>query len=251
MITIKNAHEIELMRSVNSIVGTLLRNLGEMVRPGISTAELNAYAEDFIRSKDGHPAFKGYAVPGLPPFPAATCISVNSCIVHGIPSTEAVLQDGDIVGVDVGVRKNGFHADAARTYSVGTISVETQRLLDVTQEALARGIAAAVDGNRVGDISHAIGHFVEQQGFFVADNLTGHGIGRLLHEDPMIPNFGRAGRGPRLKAGMTVAIEPMVNVGTNRSKEDGWEWYVADNSNSAHYENTILITKSKPEILTK
>lgn len=239
------------MRSVNSIVGNLLRNLGEMVRPGISTAELNAYAEDFIRSNDGHPAFKGYTVSGLPPFPAATCISVNSCIVHGIPSTEAVLQDGDIVGVDIGVRKNGFHADAARTYSVGTISVETQRLLDVTQEALARGIAVALDGNRVGDISHAIGSFVEQQGFYVADNLTGHGIGRLLHEDPMIPNFGRAGRGPRLKAGMTVAIEPMVNVGTNRTKEDGWEWYVADNSNSAHYENTILITKSKPEILTK
>jgi methionyl aminopeptidase len=171
--------------------------------------------------------------------------------VHGIPSTNVVLQDGDIVGVDVGVRKDGFYGDAARTYVVGTISAETQRLLDVTQEALARGMDAARDGNRVGDISHAIGSFVEQQGFFVADNLTGHGIGRELHEEPMIPNTGRAGRGPRLKAGMTVAIEPMVNVGTHRSIEKGWEWYVADNSLSAHFENTILITNGKPEILTK
>jgi methionyl aminopeptidase len=251
MITVKNSNEIEKMRQVNGIVGRLLHNLGEMVRPGITTAELNAYAEEFIRSNNGFAAFKGYTVPGLPPFPAATCISVNSCIVHGIPSTNVVLQDGDIVGVDVGVRKDGFYGDAARTYVVGTISAETQRLLDVTQEALARGMDAARDGNRVGDISHAIGSFVEQQGFFVADNLTGHGIGRELHEEPMIPNTGRAGRGPRLKAGMTVAIEPMVNVGTHRSIEKGWEWYVADNSLSAHFENTILITNGKPEILTK
>ena len=238
------------MREANRIVGLLLHKLRSIVKPGVSTKQLDNFAEQLIRNEGGLPAFKGYSVPGLPPFPTALCTSVNSGVVHGIPSYREILQEGDIIGVDVGVFKDGFYGDAARTYRVGSISAEAEKLLQVTMEALDRGMAQARVGARVGDISYAVGSYVMDQGYFVADSLTGHGIGRKLHEDPVIPNWGEKGKGPRLQKGMTLAIEPMVNIGTNRVIEKGWEFFVEDGSLSAHYENTVLITEGKPEILT-
>jgi len=250
MIYIKTPAEIEKMRKSCRIIGELLDALETIIRPGISTLEIDKFAEDFIGSRGGKPSFKGYRVYGLPPFPGSICASVNEQIVHGIPSAKKILQDGDIIGIDVGVVLDGYNGDAARTYRVGKISAEAEELLQVTKEALERGISAAIPGNRVGDISYAIGSFVAFRGYYVADNLTGHGVGRNLHEEPQIPNTGKPGRGPRLSAGMTLAIEPMVNIGTNRVLENGWEFKVADNSLSAHFEHTILVTDNKPEILT-
>ncbi len=250
MIYIKNSNEIKKMRESNRIVALLLKELETMISPGISTQELNEFAEEIIKTEGGEPAFKGYVVPGLLPFPAAICASINSCIVHGIPSSKKILKDGDIIGIDVGVYKNGFYGDAARTYTVGKVSQKARNLLDVTLEALDRGISQARDGARVGDVSYVIGSFAAKKGYFVADNLTGHGVGRELHEEPIVPNIGIKGRGPRLKEGMTIAIEPMINIGTNRVKEVGWEFYVADNTLSAHFEHTILITPQKAEILS-
>lgn len=251
MIQLKSAEEIRKMRESNRIVAVLLKELEEIIRPGCNTKELDKFADDLIRKHGGTPAFKGYTVPGLPPFPGAICASLNSGIVHGIPSEQVILKEGDIIGIDVGVCKDGYYGDGAKTYCVGSGSELAVRLLQVTEEALYIGIEAARVGQRVGDISHAIGEFVTKQGFYIADDLTGHGIGRHLHEDPMVPNIGFPGRGPRLQSGMTIAIEPMVNVGTNRVKEKGWEFFVADNTLSAHFEHTILITDSEPEILTR
>lgn len=250
MIKIKNENEIAKIRESNRIVALLLHKLGSIIKPGVSTYELEKFADNLIHSEGGKPAFKGYTIPGLPPFPAAICTSVNSCIVHGIPSTKVILKEGDIIGIDVGVYKDGFFGDAARTYRVGNVSRETEHLLSVAKEALDRGVAQARDGARIGDISFAIGSYLKLKGYYVADNLTGHGIGMELHEEPIIPNFGVKGKGPRLKKGMTLAIEPMVNVGTNHVIEKGWEFFVADGTLSAHYEHTILITESEPEILT-
>jgi len=251
MISIKNNVEIAKMRESNRIVGLLLHKLDGSIKPGISTYDIDRFADELIRNEAGKAAFKGYTVPGLPPFPAAVCSSANSCIVHGIPSKKKILSEGDIIGIDVGVYKNGFYGDAARTYQVGNISEEAIALMAVTREALRRGISQARDGARVGDISHAIGSYVMDQGYFVADSLTGHGIGTSLHEDPIVPNIGTKGKGPRLKKGMTIAIEPMVNIGTNRVIENGWEFYVADGSLSAHFEHTILITENEAELLTE
>ncbi|MBT3755915.1 MAG: type I methionyl aminopeptidase [Candidatus Cloacimonetes bacterium] len=251
MISIKNNVEIAKMRESNRIVGLLLHKLDGFIKPGISTYDIDRFADELIRNEAGKAAFKGYTVPGLPPFPAAVCSSANSCIVHGIPSKKKILSEGDIIGIDVGVYKNGFYGDAARTYQVGNISEEAIALMAVTREALRRGISQARDGARVGDISHAIGSYVMDQGYFVADSLTGHGIGTSLHEDPIVPNIGTKGKGPRLKKGMTIAIEPMVNIGTNRVIENGWEFYVADGSLSAHFEHTILITENEAELLTE
>ncbi len=250
MIYIKSASEITKMRASCQILGELLSALTAKIVAGVTTLELDTFAYDFIVSKGGKPAFKGYTVPGLKPFPGTICASVNSGIVHGIPSDKVILKEGDIIGIDVGVYKDGFYGDTARTYAVGKVSPEAVRLMQVTQEALRLGIAAATAGNRVGDISHTIGKYVSEMGYFVADNLTGHGIGRDLHEEPQIPNSGFTGRGQRLHSGMTLAIEPMVNIGTNRVKELGWEFFTADDSLSAHYEHTILVTDSQPEILT-
>ena len=251
MISIKNNSEIAKMRESNRIVGLLLHKLDCFIKPGISTYDIDRFADELIRNEAGKAAFKGYTVPGLPPFPAAVCSSVNSCIVHGIPSKKKILHEGDIIGIDVGVYKNGFYGDAARTFQVGKVSEEATVLMAVTREALKRGISQARDGARVGDISHAIGSYVMDQGYFVADSLTGHGIGTSLHEDPIVPNVGTKGKGPRLKKGMTIAIEPMVNFGTNRVIENGWEFFVADGSLSAHYEHTILITENEAELLTE
>ncbi|MBN1326759.1 MAG: type I methionyl aminopeptidase [Candidatus Cloacimonetes bacterium] len=250
MIPVKNSEEISKMRESNRIVALLLKEMEYRVKPGVSTEMLDRFAEDLIRQEGGIPAFKGYQVDGLQPFPSAICASVNSCIVHGIPSSRNILIEGDIIGIDVGVCKDGFYGDAARTYEVGEISLQAERLMKITQEALIRGIKKARSGARVGDISYAIGSFITESGYYIADSLTGHGIGRKLHEEPIIPNYGLADRGPRLREGMTLAIEPMVNIGTNRVKESGWEFFVADGSLSAHFEHTILITKDEPEILT-
>ena len=250
MIYLKTPSEIDKMRESCRIIAGLLDSLHELIKPGVNTLELDAYAEEYIRSRGGIPSFKGYQIPGLNPFPGSICASVNSAIVHGIPSRKVVLQEGGIIGIDVGVVKDGYHGDAARSYRVGQISSAAENLMQITETSLYLGIAAAVPGNRIGDISHAIGSYVGKNGYFVADNLTGHGIGRSLHEEPQIPNSGKPGRGPRLAAGMTLAIEPMVNIGTNRVTEKGWEFCVADKSLSAHFEHTILVTDTKPEILT-
>jgi methionyl aminopeptidase len=251
MILRKSPAELEKMRVSSRIIGELLDELAGMIAPGVSTWDLDAFAYEFIVARGARPAFKGYTVPGLNPFPGTLCTSPNSGIVHGIPSQQVILKDGDIIGIDVGAVKDGYYADAARTYAVGEIPAEARRLLEVTSEALRRGIAAATPGRRVGDISHAIGSYVQEQGYYVADNLTGHGVGRQLHEEPQIPNSGQPGRGPRLQSGMTLAIEPMVNIGTNRVKEKGWEFFTADGSLSAHYEHTIIVTDGLPEILTQ
>ena len=250
MIPVKSVVEIGYMRESNRIVGSLLQELEAKIVPGITTGELDSFAESFIRHLGGKPAFKGYVTGGLGPYPATVCASVNSCIVHGIPSSKKILEEGDIIGIDVGVYKDGYYGDAARTYSVGRISEPADKLMDVTKKALSVGIAQARDGARVGDISSAIGEYVMSKGYFIADSLTGHGIGTKLHEEPIIPNIGIPNRGPRLKKGMTLAIEPMVNIGTNRVIEKGWEFFVADGSLSAHFEHTILITEDEPEILT-
>ncbi len=251
MIYIKSPSEVTKIRKASQIIGELLDTMASMISPGISTWELDKFAESFIRERGGKPAFKGYKIPGLKPFPGTLCTSPNSCIVHGIPSKKVILKEGDIIGIDVGVVKEGYYGDAARTYAVGQISAEAAKLMAVTRTALAKGIQAAVDGSRVGDISYAVGSYIASQGYFPADDLTGHGVGRELHEDPQIPNFGRAGYGPRLAAGMTLAIEPMVNIGTNRVIEKGWEFFVADGSLSAHFEHSILVTDAEAEILTK
>jgi methionyl aminopeptidase len=250
MIYLKSPSEITKIRAACRIIGELFEELGTMVQAGVNTWELDSFAESFILAKGGKPAFKGYRVPGLKPFPGTLCTSPNSVIVHGIPSKKVILNEGDIIGIDVGVIKDGYYGDAARTFAVGQISEEASALMQATHEALMIGIAAAVPGARVGDISHAIGSFIAAKGYYPADDLTGHGVGRELHEEPQIPNSGRAGYGPRLEAGMTLAIEPMVNIGTNRVKEKGWEFLVADGSLSAHFEHTILLTNAGSEILT-
>ncbi|MCD4828773.1 MAG: type I methionyl aminopeptidase [Candidatus Cloacimonetes bacterium] len=251
MIPIKNDEEVGRIREANRIVAMVLHTLKDEVKAGVSTWELDRIAAEIIRGEGAKPAFLGYQIPGLPPFPAAICASMNDTIVHGIPRKGDVLRDGDIIGVDVGTVKNGCYGDGAWTYVVGGVPDETIRLLEVTLASLLCGIAQAVAGNRVGDISAAIGAHIRKNGYHAADSLTGHGVGFALHEEPMVPNVGRKGLGARLRAGMTLAIEPMVNVGTSRVKEVGWEFKTADGSLSAHFEHSILIRDGEPEILTK
>ena len=246
MIIIKNNKEIDLMRSAGKIVAETLLLIEKKVRPGITTAELDRIAEEFITKHGARPSFKG-----LYGFPASLCISVNEQVVHGIPGGY-VLKDGDIISVDCGAYKNGFHGDAARTFGVGNISEEAKKLINVTRESFFKGIEYAKVGNRLTDISHEIQSYVEASGFSVVRDFVGHGIGRVVHEDPDIPNYGRPGRGPKLVEGMALAIEPMVNVGNYKVKtlNDDWTVVTSDGSLSAHYENTIVILPDGPEILT-
>jgi len=246
MIIIKNNKEIDFMRSAGKIVAETLLLIEEKVRPGITTAELDRIAEEFITKHGARPSFKG-----LYGFPASLCISVNEQVVHGIPGGY-VLKDGDIVSVDCGANINGFHGDAARTFGVGNITKEAERLINVTEESFFKGIEYAKVGNRLTDISHEIQNCVEAAGFSVVRDFVGHGIGRVVHEDPDIPNYGRPGRGPKLVEGMALAIEPMVNVGNYKVKTLSNDWTVvtSDGSLSAHYENTIVILPDGPEILT-
>lgn len=246
MIFLKNNKEIELMRLAGRIVAETLLLIEEKVRPGITTAELDRIAEEFITKHGARPSFKG-----LYGFPASLCISVNEQVVHGIPG-KYVLKDGDIVSVDCGAFLNGFHGDAARTFVVGNITEEASKLIKVTKESFFKGIENAKVGNRLTDISHEIQNYVEAAGFSVVREFVGHGIGRSLHEDPDIPNYGRPGKGPKLVEGMALAIEPMVNVGSYkvRTLNDNWTVVTSDGSLSAHYENTIVILPDGPEILT-
>ena len=197
MIHIKNSGQIEKMRNANQLVGKLLEELEKHIKPGISTYDIDKIADEFVNEHDAKAAFKGYCIPNLEPFPGNVCASINSCIVHGIPSRTSILKSGDIIGIDFGIKKNGYYGDGARTYKVGDVSTKAEKLLSITQEALDRGIAKAKVGFRVGDVSHAIGSFVNKKGYFVADNLTGHGIGKKLHEEPIVPNIGKQNRRPR------------------------------------------------------
>ena len=246
MIIIKNGHDIEAMRQACRITAAARALAGDMVRPGVSTREIDQAVYDFIVVQGAKPSFLGYHG-----FPASTCISVNSTVVHGIPDGY-VLKDGDIVTVDVGAYYKGFHGDCAATYPCGTVSAEAEKLIAVTKQSFFEGIRFATRGHRVSDISHAIQTYVESNGFSVVRAFVGHGVGAQLHEDPEVPNFGAPGRGPRLLPGMTLAIEPMVNVGTFdvRVLKDGWTTVTKDGKLSAQYENTVLITDGEPEILT-
>jgi len=247
MIIVKSPAEIEIMRGPNRIVGELLVYLKAFVKPGITTGELDRKAEAFIIKGGGIPAFKGYSG-----FPATICASINEEVVHGIPGKRE-LKEGDIIGIDLGAIKDGFYGDAARTFPVGKVDSASKKLMDVTEASLRKGIAQAVAGNRLYDISHAVQTHVEAAGFSVVRDFVGHGIGRQLHEDPQIPNYGSPHQGPLLEEGMAIAIEPMVNQGTWQVKVqgDGWTVVTADGKRSAHFENTIVITKNGPEILTR
>ena len=246
MITLKSAHEIEAMRRAGKITAAARALAGEMVRPGVTTQEIDKAVEEFIRKQGAVPSFLGYSG-----YPASACISVNDEVIHGIPG-DRVLQDGDIVSVDVGAYVDGFHGDCAATFACGTISPEAQRLIDVTRQSFFEGIRFAKEGYRLYDISAAIQEYVESNGFSIVREFVGHGIGAHLHEDPAVPNYGRKGRGPRLLRGMTLAIEPMVNAGKADiwQLSDGWTVKTQDGKYAAHYENTILITDGEPEILT-
>ena len=254
MVYIKSKREIEIMEEACKIAALTQKAIEEAIKPGISTYELDKIAEQTMRKYGAIPAEKGYpsGVKGVPDFPASICSSVNDVVIHGIPSKREILRDGDILSVDLVAYKNGFNGDCARTYYVGNVDKETKRLVEVTKQAFFEGIKYAKKGNRLGDISHAIGEFVEKNGFSVVREFQGHGIGREMHEDPGIPNYGKAGKGIRLEPGMTLAIEPMVIAGKPNILEldDGWGIISEDGTNSSHYENTILITEKEPKILT-
>jgi len=249
-IPLKTKEEIALMRESGRIVAEVLSLVAGHVRPGITTLELDRLAEEYIRSRDAVPAFKGYG-PRTNPFPATLCVSIDSVVVHGIPGRRA-LKEGEMLSVDVGVKKNGFFGDGAWTFAVGEVTEEKQRLMRVTEESLTVGIAQAVVGNRVHDISSAVQQYVESNGFSVVRDLCGHGVGKKLHEDPSVPNFGERGTGAKIQEGMTLAIEPMVNAGGWRvvMEQDGWTVRTADGRPSAHFEHTVAVVNGKPEILT-
>jgi len=246
VIVCKRKAELQKMEEANQIVARVLRSLGEMVQPGVTTAQLDGVAEEMIVANGGRPAFKGYRG-----FPASVCASVNEQIVHGIPN-QVPLRDGDILSLDVGVCLDGYYGDAAWTFPVGEIQPELQHLLQVTREALFRGIDKILAGNRVSDISASIQEHVESQGFSVVREFVGHGIGLALHEDPQVPNYGRPGRGPRLREGMVLAIEPMVNTGRPESRllEDQWTAVTVDGGCSAHFEHSVAVTENGPWILS-
>ena len=246
MIIIKSSNELNYMRKASQIVAETLLLIENSIKPGITTAELDRIAEEFIYKNDARPSFKG-----LYGFPSTLCISINEQVVHGIPGAYR-LKEGDIISVDCGAVYQGYHGDAARTFPVGKISQEAQRLIEVTRESFFEGVKFAQVGNRLTDISHAIQKHVENSGFSIVRDFVGHGIGRNLHEDPEVPNFGTSGRGPRLREGMVLAIEPMVNIGSSKVQtlSDGWTVVTKDRSLSAHYENTVAILPDGPEILT-
>ena len=254
MVTIKSAKEIECMKEACRVVALVYKELEERIRPGMTTAELDKIAEIKMRELGAIPAQKGYdvGIKGIPPFPAATCISINDEVIHGIPSKQRIIKEGDIVSVDTVAFKNGFHGDAARTFVVGKVSKEIEKLIKVTKQAFFEGIQYAKPGNRIGDVCHAIGEYVHSQGYSVVREFQGHGIGRQMHEDPGIPNYGKAGRGIRLEPGMTLAIEPMVIAGRpqTRTLKDGWGVVTRDGSRTAHFEHTVAIANDGYEILT-
>ena len=238
-VVLKPRREIELMREAGRISAMALKVAGEAVRPGVSTLEIDTIARKYIESQGAKPNFLG-----LYGFPATACISINNEVIHGIPAKDRILQEGDIVSIDLGAVKNGFHGDNAATFAVGMISDEAQRLIDTTRESLYVGLKQAVAGNRVGDISNAVQMYCEERGYGVVRDFVGHGVGKSLHEDPSVPNFGSPGRGARLLPGMTIAVEPMINQGTWQVNQlpDGWTIVTKDGKLSAHFEHTIAIT---------
>lgn len=248
---VKTAGEIDAIRESSSIVAGVLSYTAKFLKPGITTLEIDKLVEDFILSKGGIPAFKGYRV-HKNVFPASSCISINEEVVHGIPG-ERKLVEGDIVSIDVGVKKNGYYGDGAKTFAVGEVSPAKKKLLKIAEESLYLGLENAKDGNFINDVSLAIQQHVEAAGFSVVRDLVGHGIGKQLHEEPPIPNYYHNGYRTKFKEGMTVAIEPMVNYGTYKVKvlSDKWTYVTADGKPSAHFEHSVLITKGQPEILTK
>lgn len=248
MIIIKSAEEIELMRQAAVPTKEMLVDLKDIIKPGISTKDIDDYVESYILSAGMKPAFKGYG-----DYPASACVSVNEEVVHGIPSKKRILKEGDIVSVDLGTIYKGFYSDAARTYPVGKISAEHERLIEVAEKSFFAGIFHARKGNRLGDISCAVQECVESEGFSVIRDYVGHGVGRNLHEDPMVPNYGKANHGPQLVPGMVLAIEPMIAEGGYELKvlSDGWTAVTRDKGYAAHYENTIVITDGDPILLTK
>lgn len=252
MILIKSKKEIDLIEVSCKIVAETLQLVKSHVRVGVTTFELDKIAEDYILSNNARPAFKGYSQAGSFDFPGSICSSIDDEVVHGIPGSRT-LAEGEIISIDVGVEKNGFYGDAALTVAVGNISPEKRKLMDVTEKSLYLGIEQAVPGNRIGDVAFAIQSYVESNGFSVVRDLCGHGVGRHLHEEPQIPNYGRKATGAVIKNGMTLAIEPMINLGTYRVDvaEDGWTVFTEDGKPSAHFEHTIAIIDNKPVILTK
>ncbi len=253
MISLKSKHEIDLMKRSGQLVALALERIKEAAKPGVTTQELDRIAEDVIRKAGAIPSFKGYkGFPGAIDYPATICASINNQVVHGIPGLE-MLKDGDIISIDVGAYLNGYHGDAARTFAIGNISETAARLIKVTEESFFEGIKNAVVGNRIVDISSAVQERVEKDGFSVVRDYVGHGVGKEMHEPPQIPNYRTRERGPRVEVGMTIAVEPMVNVGGYQVKllDNKWTVVTADGSLSAHYENTIAITENGPVILTK
>lgn len=251
-IFLKTEDEIELMRKANRLVGQTLAEVGRAIKPGITTKELDRIADEFIRDHGAVPTFKGFPNPYGAPFPASICTSVNDIVVHGIPSEKTVLKEGDIVSVDCGTLLEGFNGDSCYTFCVGEVSEEVRRLLETTKASLYRGIEQAVAGNHVGDIGNAVEETCQAEGYGVVRELTGHGIGRAMHEDPHIPNYGRRGNGVMLKAGMCIAIEPMITMGDRRIglMPDKWSIRTLDGKPAAHFEHTIAIRKGKAEILS-
>ncbi len=247
MIVLKTGSELKIMKQACAIAAGALQTAGKAVQPGISTAEIDKIAEDYIRSHGGEPNFKNYNG-----FPATACISINNEVIHGIPTTKRILREGDIVSIDLGAKFQGYHGDNAATFACGKISDEAKRLIDTTRESLYEGISAAVSGGRIGDISYAVQSYVEARGYSAVRKFVGHGIGTKLHEAPEVPNYGTKGRGPRLLPGMTLAIEPMINQGDYDVKvlPDGWTVLTVDGSLSAHFEHTVVITNDGPKILT-
>ena len=252
MIILKTNNELKIMREANRIIAIILSEIRDKIKPGVSTYELDQWAEERLSSLNAKPAFKGYGSAGRI-FPATLCVAINEEVVHGIPSKERVVEEGDIIGIDVGSIYKGFHGDGAYTYAVGTVSDEARALMDCCKEALDIGIAQARKGNRISDISIAIDRFVTPKGYGIVRDLTGHGIGKNLHEEPQVLNYDDGRKGPKLKENMTLAIEPMINSGTYRVRTlaDKWTVVTEDGSLSAHYEHTIAITPNGPEVLTR
>lgn len=248
MISVKSKSELEKMRRAGIIAGNALHFGGQSIKAGMSTYELDKIIHDYIVKHGATPSFLGYGG-----FPASACISLNNKVIHGIPSKHEYIKDGDIVSIDVGAYIDGFHGDTAYTFAVGNVSEEAAKLLKVTEESLYKGIEQAVAGNRVGDVSHAVEEYCTSYGYGVVRNYVGHGVGAKLHEDPEVPNFGKAGRGPRLVTGMTIAIEPMINAVGDEVKvlPDGWTVLTRSGSLSAHFEHTVAITSDGPVLLTK
>lgn len=247
MIVLKTERELKLMREAGRISAGALKVAGEAVEPGISTAEIDRIAEKYILSQGAKPNFKGYNG-----FPATACISINDQVIHGIPNKKQIVKEGDIVSIDLGAVFEGYHGDNAATFAAGDVSPEAQRLMDVTRESLYEGIKMARAGGRIGDISAAVQQYTEARGYSVVRQYVGHGVGASLHEAPEVPNFGTPGRGVRLLPGMTLAIEPMINMGTEKVKvmPDGWTVLTADGALSAHFEHSVVITADGPQILT-